>query len=92
MDAGTQIVGDALAALGNSGGLRDIREASGWTQEQVAEAVGVSRVMVSYYERALKMPSGPRALSYAAALGNLVEIAERRQRWSRGQQLNELTI
>lgn len=37
--------------------LKNAREEKGFTQEQVGVAVGVSQVMVSYYEKGFKEPT-----------------------------------
>lgn len=48
--------------------LEQIRTEKGMTQGQLADAVGVSRTMVSYFERGLRSPSVPILLRIAKAL------------------------
>lgn len=52
--------------------LRELREARGWTQAQLAEASGVPQQVISAYERGAKdwkhMPL-ERAIALADALG-----------------------
>ncbi len=45
--------------------LKELRSAKGWTQEQLAEAVGVSRQSINSIERDRYVPSLPLALSFA---------------------------
>ena len=45
------------------------REKAGKSQEQVAEAVGVTQAAYSYYEHGYKVPSLPVAKRIAATLG-----------------------
>lgn len=53
--------------------LREAREAKGWTQAQLAEAIGVSRKTVNTVENGVFVPSTLIALKLAAALGEAVE-------------------
>lgn len=53
--------------------LREVREARGWTQAQLAEAIGVSRKTVNTVENGVFVPSTLIALKLAAALGEPVE-------------------
>ena len=53
--------------------LREAREAKGWTQAQLAEAIGVSRKTVNTVENGVFVPSTLIALKLAAALGEPVE-------------------
>lgn len=53
--------------------VRRHREARGWTQAQLAEAMGVSRKTVNTVENAVFAPSVVVALKFAAALGQPVE-------------------
>jgi Zn-dependent peptidase ImmA (M78 family)/transcriptional regulator with XRE-family HTH domain len=57
--------GAALDAIGD--GLRRSRERAGLSQEAAAEAVGINRVLLSYYESGRRQP----ALGTAAALARL---------------------
>ena len=60
-----------MTELGNR--LRDAREAKGWTQAQLAEAIQVSRKTVNTVENGVFTPSTTIALKMAAALGEPVE-------------------
>jgi putative transcriptional regulator len=53
--------------------LREAREARGWTQAQLAEAIGVSRKTVNTVENGVFVPSTLIALKFARALGKPVE-------------------
>ena len=53
--------------------LREAREVKGWTQAQLAEAIGVSRKTVNTVENGVFVPSTLIALKLAAALGAPVE-------------------
>ena len=45
--------------------VKDLRSARGWTQEQLAEAVGVSRQSINSIERDRYVPSLELALMFA---------------------------
>ena len=45
--------------------VRELRTARGWTQQQLAEAVGVSRQSINSIERDRYVPSLPLALAFA---------------------------
>ncbi len=45
--------------------MKELRDARGWTQQQLAEAVGVSRQSVNSIERNRYVPSLPLALIFA---------------------------
>jgi len=45
--------------------VKELRTARGWTQEQLAEAVGVSRQSINSIERVRYVPSLPLALIFA---------------------------
>ena len=49
--------------------VRERRTARGWTQEQLAEAVGVSRQSINSIERNRYVPSLPLALEFARVFG-----------------------
>jgi len=49
--------------------VKDLRIARGWTQEQLAEAVGVSRQSINSIERDRYVPSLPLALAFARVFG-----------------------
>ncbi len=53
--------------------LKEIREARGLTQAQLAEAIGVSRKTINTVENGVYVPSTVIALKLAAALGESVE-------------------
>jgi putative transcriptional regulator len=53
--------------------LRELREAKGMTQAQLAEAIGVSRKTVNTVENGVFVPSTIIALKLAAVLGETVE-------------------
>jgi putative transcriptional regulator len=46
-----------------------MRNARGWTQEQLADAVGVSRQSINSIERERYVPSLPLALTFAKVFG-----------------------
>lgn len=45
--------------------VKELRLARGWTQEQLAQAVGVSRQSINSIERERYVPSLPLALTFA---------------------------
>jgi len=45
--------------------VKELRDAQGWTQQQLAEAVGVSRQSVNSIERNRYVPSLELALAFA---------------------------
>jgi putative transcriptional regulator len=49
--------------------VRELRIARGWTQEQLAGAVGVSRQSINSIERERYVPSLPLALTFARVFG-----------------------
>ncbi len=53
--------------------LRAAREEKGWTQAQLADAIGVSRKTVNTVENGVFVPSTIIALKLAQALGQPVE-------------------
>ena len=53
--------------------LREVREAKGLTQAQLAEAIGVSRKTVNTVENGVFVPSTIIALKLAAALDRPLE-------------------
>lgn len=53
--------------------LREMRDARGWTQAELAARVGVSRKTVNTVENRVFVPSTPLALKLADALGVTVE-------------------
>ena len=53
--------------------LKEVREARGLTQAQLAEAIGVSRKTINTVENGVFVPSTVIALKLAAALDTSVE-------------------
>lgn len=53
--------------------LREARIEKGWTQAELAEAVGVSRKTINTVENGIFVPSTVLALKLARALGKPVE-------------------
>ena len=53
--------------------VREVREAKGLTQAQLAELIGVSRKTVNTVENGVFVPSAVIALKLAQALGQPVE-------------------
>ena len=53
--------------------LKEIREARGLTQAQLAETIGVSRKTINTVENGVYVPSTVIALKLAAVLGTSVE-------------------
>jgi putative transcriptional regulator len=49
--------------------LKDLRIERGWTQERLAESVGVSRQSINSIERNRYVPSLPLAMSFARVFG-----------------------
>jgi putative transcriptional regulator len=49
--------------------VKELRNARGWTQEQLAEAVGVSRQSINSIERDRYVPSLLLALTFARVFG-----------------------
>jgi putative transcriptional regulator len=49
--------------------VKELRTTRGWTQEQLADAVGVSRQSINSIERDRYVPSLPLALSFARVFG-----------------------
>ena len=49
--------------------VKELRNARGWTQEQLAEAVRVSRQSINSIERERYVPSLPLALTFARVFG-----------------------
>jgi putative transcriptional regulator len=60
-----------MAGLGNK--LREARDAKGWTQAELAAAIGVSRKTINTVENGVFIPSTLVALKLAEALGLSVE-------------------
>ena len=49
--------------------VRELRDARGWTQQQLADAVGVSRQSINSVERDRYVPSLELALTFARVFG-----------------------
>jgi putative transcriptional regulator len=49
--------------------VKELRTERGWTQEQLATAVGVSRQSINSIERERYVPSLPLALTFARVFG-----------------------
>jgi putative transcriptional regulator len=49
--------------------IKELRNARGWTQEQLADAVGVSRQSINSIERERYVPSLSLALTFARVFG-----------------------
>jgi putative transcriptional regulator len=49
--------------------VKEFRTGRGWTQEQLAQAVGVSRQSINSIERDRYVPSLPLALTFARVFG-----------------------
>ena len=56
-----------MAALRNR--VKELRVERGWTQQDLADAVGVSRQSINSVERARYVPSLPLALTFARVFG-----------------------
>lgn len=56
--------------------LSGARESAQWTQEQLAERVGVTRAAVSQWEVGATVPSGPARRQMAHAFGFPVDIVD----------------
>jgi transcriptional regulator with XRE-family HTH domain len=64
--------------------LRELRIAAGYTQQEIAQEVGVSRRMIAYYEGETERPPAALLPAFAAALGvstdELLGVATPRKR------------
>ena len=49
--------------------VKELRAARGWTQQQLADAVSVSRQSINSIERERYVPSLPLALAFARVFG-----------------------
>ena len=49
--------------------VKELRTERGWTQQQLADAVGVSRQSINSIERERYVPSLPLALTFALVFG-----------------------
>ncbi|UCC85494.1 MAG: helix-turn-helix transcriptional regulator [Gemmatimonadota bacterium] len=62
--------------------VKELRVERGWTQQQLADAVGVSRQSINSIERNRYVPSLPLALKFARVFGStteeIFELEERR--------------
>ena len=55
--------------------VKELRTAQGWTQEQLAQAIGVSRQSINSIERDRYVPSLELALKFAETAENPLEAA-----------------
>jgi putative transcriptional regulator len=53
--------------------VKELRTERGWTQQQLAEAVSVSRQSINSIERERYVPSLPLALTFARVFGCAME-------------------
>ena len=53
--------------------VKEYRNSRGWTQEQLAGAVGVSRQSINSIERNRYVPSLPLALAFARVFGCAID-------------------
>lgn len=53
--------------------VKDLRSERGWTQQQLADAVGVSRQSINSIERERYVPSLELALTFARVFGCLID-------------------
>jgi putative transcriptional regulator len=53
--------------------IKELRTRHGWTQQQLADAVGVSRQSINSIERNRYVPSLPLALMFARVFGCTTE-------------------
>ena len=53
--------------------VKDLREERGWTQQELADAVGVSRQSINSIERNRYVPSLPLALLFARVFKTAME-------------------
>ena len=60
---------ELVIAADISNKVKDLRIARGWTQQQLAEAVGVSRQSINSIERNRYVPSLELALTFARVFG-----------------------
>lgn len=56
-----------MSTLGHN--IRELRQAKGWTQQNLADEVGVSRVTIARIEIGMSMPDFAAACNLADALG-----------------------
>jgi transcriptional regulator with XRE-family HTH domain len=67
--------------MSTSGLVKQIRKLRGWTQGQLASALGVKQATISRWETGLDEPSGPamvvlKQMVLSDAVGSPVEAAE----------------
>ena len=53
--------------------LRELREANGWLQQDLADRIGVSRQTIISIEKGKYDPSLPLAFSFARVFGSRIE-------------------
>ena len=54
--------------------VKELRSQRGWTQQQLADAVGVSRQSINSIERERYVPSLPLALTFARVFGCSTDV------------------
>jgi putative transcriptional regulator len=60
-------------ATGVRNRVKELRDARGWTQQQLADAVGVSRQSINSIERDRYVPSLLLALTFARVFGRATD-------------------
>jgi len=53
--------------------VKELRDARGWTQQELADAVGVSRQSINSIERNRYVPSLPLALTFARVFASTTD-------------------
>lgn len=51
-----------MAITFSAADVKAIRESLGWTQEELASHLGVTRTLVTHWESGLRTPTGPAAI------------------------------
>lgn len=75
-----------MDAYGLGRRLRDLRDAKGLTQKQLADRTGLSAIFIRKLEAGERLPSLPVLEQIAAALGARVSLELRPRRLARGGQ------
>ena len=60
-------------AAGVANRVKELRDARGWTQQQLADAVGVSRQSINSIERERYVPSLALALTFSRVFGRATD-------------------
>lgn len=66
----------AIRQMVSDGTVRGVRVAAGLTQADIARKVGVRPSAISQWESGRRIPSGERALRYAATMAECLSVAE----------------